>query len=96
MTFRSHHPITFSFIALVLLLTPAWADAQDVSEIRVVGNDVLSRNAVLSYAKTRVGSPYDDTIAKEDRDRLMGSGRFISVVVTRKKTDAGVIVTFSW
>ena len=94
MTFRLPHRISYSLLFLTLLAAPVWADTQDVSEIRVVGNDVLSRNAVLSYVKTRVGSPYDETLAKEDRNRLMGSGRFISVVVTRKKTDAGVIVTF--
>ncbi len=65
-----------------------------VIEVRVEGNDRLSRNAVLSYVKTRVGMAYDDQIVKADRDRMTASGRFSRVTATRKYTPKGVIVTF--
>ncbi|MBN1556459.1 MAG: outer membrane protein assembly factor BamA [Phycisphaerae bacterium] len=78
--------------------TTRQADAQTlphtVVEVRVEGNERLSKNAVLSYVKTRVGTTYDDAIAKADRDRLSASGRFSNVTVTRTPTDKGVIVTF--
>lgn len=65
-----------------------------VAEVRIEGNERLSKNAVLSYIKTRVGMPYDDAAVKEDRDRLSASGRFSNVTVTRTPTKEGVIVTF--
>ncbi|MBN1943593.1 MAG: outer membrane protein assembly factor BamA [Phycisphaerae bacterium] len=65
-----------------------------VVEVRVEGNERLSKNAVLSYVKTRVGTTYDDAAVKADRDRLSASGRFSNVTVTRTPTDKGVIVTF--
>jgi outer membrane protein insertion porin family len=65
-----------------------------VVEVRVEGNERLSRNAVLSYVKTRVGVVYDDDAVKADRDRLSASGRFENVTVTRTPTSKGVIVTF--
>jgi outer membrane protein insertion porin family len=68
--------------------------SQTVIQIRVLGNQRLSRNAVLTYVKTRVGSPYDQKLVKEDRDRMTNSGRFSSVIATREYTRKGVIVTF--
>lgn len=65
-----------------------------VIEVRVEGNERLSKNAVLSYVKTRVGTAYDDAGVKADRDRLSESGRFSNVTVSRTPTDKGVIVTF--
>jgi outer membrane protein insertion porin family len=67
---------------------------QTVVEVRVEGNEALSRNAVLSYVKTRAGAAYDENIVKDDRDRMMASGRFATVLATKTHTDKGVIVTF--
>ena len=85
-------------IAVVALLSQCAAGAalpsKSIIDVRVEGNQRLSRNAVLSYVKTRVGAVYDDQTVKADRDRLMGSARFKAVVATREYTDKGVIVTF--
>ena len=85
-------------IALVALLSQCAAVAappsQTIIDVRVEGNNRLSRNAVLSYVKTRVGTIFDEQTVKADRDRLMGSGRFTRVVATKEYTDKGVIVTF--
>ncbi len=85
-------------IAVVALLShcAAWAatPSKSVIDVRIEGNQRLSKNAVLSYVKTRVGTVYDEQTVKADRDRLMGSGRFTSVVATREYTEEGVIVAF--
>ena len=82
-------------LALILSAPAGAQSARDaVVDVRVEGNDRLSTQAVMSYIKTRVGMPYDANIVKDDRDRLMASGRFDSVVATRKRTAQGVIVTF--
>ncbi len=89
--------IALGIIGVALCLCCA-AGAQEppttVSEVRVEGNKRLSTNAVLSYVKTRPGTTYEAGIVKADRDRLMASGRFSSVVATRKYTRKGVVVTF--
>lgn len=84
-------------VVVLSLSTHAVSDepvARSVTEVRVTGNDQLSRNAVLSYVKTRPGTEFDLDIIKADRDRLMASGRFESVEVSREFTPAGVVVTF--
>ena len=85
-------------ISLCVSLLPHTTTAQQppntVVEVRVEGNKRLSKNAVLSYVKIRVGTTYDEQIVKDDRDRLMASGRFSSVTATLIHTPKGVIVTF--
>lgn len=82
----------------------AWSDTgQTVSaeeapktivNVKIEGNDTLSENAVRSYIKTREGVVYDEQMLKDDRDRLMASGRFSSVEAARTYTPKGVEVVF--
>ena len=65
-----------------------------ISKINVEGNQRLSRAAVLSNVKARVGTVYDEKTVKTDRDSLMDTGRFSQVEVTREYTKQGVIITF--
>ncbi|MCD4823152.1 MAG: outer membrane protein assembly factor BamA, partial [Phycisphaerae bacterium] len=85
-------------LAIVTCLSLCTLQAQPLNKtvvkVLVKGNERLSVNAVLSYVKTRVGSTYEEQVVKADRDRLMTSGRFESVVAKRKYTPNGVVVTF--
>jgi outer membrane protein insertion porin family len=81
-------------VVLFLQAASALAAVDTVAKIEVEGNKRLSRNAVLSYIKTRPGTAYEEKIAREDRDRLLASGRFQSVIVKKRQTPDGVVVIF--
>ncbi len=68
--------------------------AESVAEVRVAGNKHMSADAVLSHVKTRAGARYDESVTKEDERRLLQTGRFDTVEVTKTPTPAGVIVTY--
>jgi outer membrane protein insertion porin family len=65
-----------------------------VIEVRIEGNSRMSRPAILSYIKTRLGQVYDKNTVGADKRRLMKSGHFNSVTVTRTQAERGMIVTF--
>ncbi|MCK5113484.1 MAG: outer membrane protein assembly factor BamA [Phycisphaerae bacterium] len=78
----------------VCLVAPLYAAPNTISKINVKGNQRLSRAAVLSNVKARVGTAFDEKTVKTDRDRLMDTGRFSQVEATKENTKSGVIVTF--
>ncbi len=80
---------------LACLADGAVAAPTVVADVHVEGNKRLSREAVLTYVKIRVGEPYDDAIVKADVRRLLESRQFDSAVATRTPTDRGIVVTFS-
>ncbi len=66
-----------------------------VVEVRVQGNKQMSANAILIHVKTRPGQPFSEEVVKADERRLLESGRFDSVVATRRQTDQGILVVFT-
>ncbi len=85
----------FAAIAPVLCgADVARAAGDKVIEVRVEGNNVLSDNAVLVHVRLEPGDEYDEGVAKADKDRLLSTGRFSSVVVQKTQAEGGVIVTF--
>ncbi len=64
-----------------------------VSDVRVQGNTRTSRAAVMAHLRTQVGRIYDPKIVARDRQRLLRTGRFESVVIYGRTTPAGVVVT---
>lgn len=65
-----------------------------VIDLRVQGNKRMSPQAVLASVKTRLGQDYNQSVVNGDKQRLLETGQFESVVVTKTQTDKGVIVTF--
>ncbi len=87
-------------LAAVLLLAGTLA-AQElptgpdvVREVRIVGNERLSDNAVLVNVRTRPGDLYNDAIVQADQQRLLGTGQFHRVRAAKTPTEQGVLVTF--
>ena len=64
-----------------------------VLDVRVQGNRRLSRAAVLAHVRMKPGHLYDPKIATKDRQRLLRTRRFESVVIYGRTTPQGVIVT---
>ena len=70
------------------------ADPNTVIEIRIVGNKILSREAVLVHVNTAVGQPYSEKLLRADQKSLLKTGRFANVVASRAIGADGVVVTF--
>ena len=92
--------LAFSVAAGTWLLLAGVATGVEVAgdtvvEIRIEGNSRMSHPAILSYVKTRLGQVSDEETLRADKRRLMKSGHFNSVTVTRTQTERGMIVTFT-
>jgi len=81
-------------VALALAGRAGAQGPNTVIEVRVEGNRLLSDDAVLVDVRTRVGSEYDGEVVKADEQRLLRSGRYESVKISRTRAAEGVIVTF--
>jgi len=85
-------------VAAITFAHPAVTAAQEaavkVAEVRVQGNKRISAASILTDVSVRVGATYDPQVIDADRQRLLKSGRFDSVAVTRTPSAAGVILTF--
>ena len=64
-----------------------------VLEVRVRGSKRLSRAAILAHVRTQPGQVYDANVIMKDRQRLLRTGRFSSVVIYGQKSPRGMIVT---
>ncbi len=87
----------------MLLSVTAWAHTPasagddspvEVVGIRVEGNRQVSTEVILSNVRLRVGADYDGQTVRQDRQRLLKTGRFNSVDVRKLQRPDGVIVTF--
>ena len=91
-------PLLITAAVLAVCVGPALADVGDdqelVSDVRIVGNEYMSVEAVLHHVKTRVGKRYNEDVVKADETRLRETGRFRDVKATRTLTSEGVVVTF--
>ena len=81
-------------VFLPVLAAAAGQEPAKVIDLRVQGNSRMSAEAVLASVKTRLGQDYDQSVVDDDKQRLLDTGEFKSVVVTKTQTDKGVIVTF--
>ncbi len=91
---------TILVAGLILVAWAAPAASQDdaggeqVIEVRIRGNEAVSDGVIRAMLKTRPGRPFSPQVVKDDEARLLASGRFDSVLATRRSTEGGVIITF--
>jgi outer membrane protein insertion porin family len=91
---------TTGFLLAMALLVAATlpASGQDsgtISEIRIKGNKYWSDRIISSLMRTRVGQEYNKPVIQQDKERLLDSGRFKSVVISRETGPKGVILTLT-
>lgn len=91
---RSLQCVAIALVAASAATAPA-QPVQNVVEIQVVGNKQMSTPAVLGYLQTRVGAPYEEKVLRADEQRLLKTGRFLSVSAAPTKTDQGVSIVFT-
>jgi len=80
------------------LAGPAWAqDAaapKTVIEVQIKGNKQVPVGAIKVHIQSRVGAEYKEETVRQDKQRLLKTGRFTSVKATSTTTNKGIIVTF--
>ncbi len=81
------------FVASVCSISADVGDDQDtVVDVRVVGNEYMSDEAILHHVKTRVGKRFSQAVANDDEDRLLATQRFETVTVSRTATSEGLVI----
>lgn len=68
--------------------------AENVLEIRIVGNDTIPTTQISGQISTRVGRPFDRSIVQRDVRQLANLGWFVDVKPLYETTPQGRIVIF--
>jgi len=68
--------------------------AENVLEIRILGNDTITTEQIDDHISTRIGRPFDHSIVQRDVRRLANLGWFVDVKPLYEATPQGRIVIF--
>ncbi len=68
--------------------------ADNVLEIRILGNDTISTSQIDDHISTRVGRPFDQSVVQRDVRQLANLGWFVDVKPLYESTPQGQIVIF--
>ncbi|MFA6216492.1 MAG: outer membrane protein assembly factor BamA [Candidatus Omnitrophota bacterium] len=71
------------------------SEAKLVTALDVAGNKSISTNTILSKMKTRVGSPYQETVINDDLKRLYLLGFFSDIKIDTEDYRGGVKIIIS-
>jgi outer membrane protein insertion porin family len=84
------------YIALLLLcftvFSVAWAQANIVTSIRVIGNRRIPKETILARLFSRENEAYDPATAERDFNSLWNTGYFENVRIEKEDTPKGVIL----
>ncbi|MCF7916557.1 MAG: outer membrane protein assembly factor BamA [Candidatus Omnitrophica bacterium] len=85
----------FAFIFVGLLVISLFSYAQDqISEIKIQGNNLVSDAKIVSEIKAKAGQPYNENIVNEDIKNLYQTGFFKEVSTETKKDPEGIVLIF--
>ncbi len=65
-----------------------------IVDVRIVGNESVSADTIMSYLRTRAERRFDPEIVQADKIRLQKSGLFADTNVLTQNVNGGVVVTF--
>ena len=84
------------YIALLLLcftvFSVAWAQANIITSIRVIGNRRIPKETILARLFSRENESYDPATVERDFNSLWNTGYFENVRIEREETPKGVIL----
>lgn len=69
------------------------APHEHVVDIRVVGNNAISREKVLANIGTRIGHPFDQTTYERDIRKLSTKNWFVHVTPRTERVAGGIVIT---
>ena len=72
----------------------AQASSSIVSDVMIIGNDLIDENVILDTIQTKTGDYYSEELTQKDTEKLMKTGKFDSVEVDKIIDNGNVIVTF--
>lgn len=70
------------------------ADAEVVTDVRIVGNQQLSLAKIAQHVRTRPGRPFDMELIEQDVRRLNQTKLFVNVRTYARRIDGGIVVVF--
>ena len=73
---------------------PENASGPLVVDIRIVGNETVDSDTIISHLQTRKERVFDGVRVQQDKQRLISTGLFREVKIYRQRVDGGVLVTF--
>ncbi|NOY43639.1 MAG: BamA/TamA family outer membrane protein [Planctomycetes bacterium] len=85
-------PLAYAEEALPAAITTA--KVEQVTEVRIVGNDTVLASKMSSHINTHVGRPFDRTVVQQDVRRLATLGWFVDVKALYETTPQGRVVIF--
>jgi outer membrane protein insertion porin family len=80
--------------AAIFLFLSSFALAAKVAEIRIAGNEHISKEAIMGVISTKVGEELDEQKLANDEKAISQMGYFYQVKAVKEETPEGVIVTF--
>lgn len=83
----------FPLLFLYLLIT-CYLYAVQVAEVRIVGNEHISKEAISGMISTKVGEELDEQKLANDEKAIGQMGYFYQVKAVKEETPQGVVVTF--
>jgi outer membrane protein insertion porin family len=86
-----------ALVLTVLLLTPALAIAQErqITEIKIVGNEHISTDAIMAVVALKPGTAYSEQVVEKARQAIKSMGYFVSVIAGQENIGPNTTVVFS-
>lgn len=69
-------------------------EGEEVVEVKILGNELVSENVVLNKVKTKAGDVFSSKILNDDLNRLYDSGYFSNISIDVEEVTDGVRVNF--
>jgi outer membrane protein insertion porin family len=93
---RTHVSRALRIVALLLLcfsaLSVAWAQANTITSIRVIGNRRIPKDTILARLFSHENEPYDAATVERDFNSLWNTGYFANLRIEKEDTPKGVIL----
>jgi outer membrane protein insertion porin family len=72
----------------------AQSSSNIVSEVMIVGNDLIDKDVIRDTIQTKPGDYYSEELTQKDTEKLMKTGNFDSIEVDKIIDNGNLIVTF--
>lgn len=92
---RCKNAAAILFLALILVPVMVFAQERLISEIRIMGNEHISNDAILAAIALKPGMPASEANLQAAKKAIEGMGFFERVIVGTETTDAGIRIIFN-
>lgn len=82
------------FFLLCLVFVRQGFAQDNIVQIKIEGNKIISEGTIISKIKIRAGQPYNENVINENIKILYNTGFFEHIEAGKENSDEGIIVTF--